>query len=113
MPPREWLFRLRDIVEAVEKVQRYTAGMKFADFADDERTVDAVLRNFTVVGEAAAHLPEAVKQEHPGLPWAEMKGMRNILVHEYFGVSLEIVWETVQRDLPPLIPRLKQILEAS
>lgn len=111
MPPtREWSFRIQDILAAIEKVQRYTANMRFEDFAEDERTIDAVLRNFTVLGEAAAHLPEAVEEEHPGIPWAEMKGMRNIIVHEYFGVSLEIVWETVQKDLPPLVPLLKQII---
>lgn len=110
MPPRDWTLRIRDILEAVEKIQRYTDGMEYSSFSQDDLTVDAVLRNFSVIGEAARHLPESVAEVHPQIPWADIRGMRNVIVHEYFGVSLSIIWETVQQDLPPLVPELKRLL---
>jgi uncharacterized protein with HEPN domain len=110
MPPREWQFRINDILEAIEKVCRYTEGMSYEAFSADEKTVDAVVRNLEIIGEAARHIPEEIHNEFPGLPWAEMRGIRNILIREYFGVSLLILWKTTQNDLPPLVPTLKQIL---
>ena len=71
MPPRDWTLRIRDILEAVEKIQRYTDGMEYSSFSQDDLTVDAVLRNFSVIGEAARHLPESVAEVHPQIPWAE------------------------------------------
>jgi uncharacterized protein with HEPN domain len=111
MPPREWRFRINDILEAIEKVCRYTEGMSFGTFSADEKTVDAVVRNLEIIGEAARHIPEEIHNEFPDLPWAEMRGIRNVLIHEYFGVSLPILWKTTQNDLPPLVPILKQILK--
>jgi len=112
VPPSRAQRRLRDILEAVRKIRRYVDGMDLQAFIGDERTVDAVLRNLTVIGEAAGHLPEDFLARHPDLPVAEMKGMRNVVVHEYFGVSVTILWETVEHDLPPLIPVLESYLEA-
>jgi uncharacterized protein with HEPN domain len=73
--------------------------------------VDAVIRNLEIIGEATKHIPEEVLKKHPDLPWPEMRGIRNVLIHEYFGVSLPILWETTQINLPPLIPALKRILQ--
>jgi len=102
-----------DLLEAIEKILRYTDGMDFEAFSADEKTQDAVLRNLTIIGEVAARISQAASAPMPDLPLDQMKGMRNIIVHEYFGVSLRVVWETVQADLPPLIPILKNLLEAS
>jgi len=109
--PRDWRLRLQDILEAVEKILRYTRGMSFEEFEGDEKTVDAVIRNFTVLGEAAGQIPKEIEERYSELPWAEMRGMRHILIHEYFGVSLPIVWETIQKDLPPLAAKLRSVLE--
>ena len=111
MPPRVWHFRLEDIVQAVEKILRYTDGMTFEQFLADDRTVDAVVRNLTVIGEAARHIPDDFTAGHPEIPWKEMRGIRNVVVHEYFGVSKTIVWETTKRDLPVLLPSLRGVLE--
>lgn len=73
---------------------------------NDEKTVDAVIRNLEVIGEASSHLPIEIQEQYPDVPWSMMKGIRNILAHEYFGVDLEIVWKTVQDDLPILKKRL-------
>ncbi|MDF1536878.1 MAG: DUF86 domain-containing protein, partial [bacterium] len=81
------------------------------EFSGDSRTIDAVIRNLTVVGEAAGHIPEEIIERYPDVPWAEMRGIRNIVVHEYFGVSIPIIWKTVQEDIPSLTPLLQEILE--
>lgn len=111
MPPRDWRLRIEDIAESIAKVGRYTSGMTLESFQADEKTVDAVIRNFQIIGEAARHVPPEIAGRHPDVPWVEMRAMRNVVVHEYAGVDLATVWETVQRDLPPLVPRLRRILE--
>lgn len=111
MPDRDWRLRIQDILESVAKIQRYTAGMSFEEFQADEKTIDAVIRNFEIIGEAARHIPREIQECYPDLPWAEMRGMRDILIHQYFGVSLPIVWHTIQYDLPPLVRELQKILE--
>jgi uncharacterized protein with HEPN domain len=109
---REWRFRLEDILEAVGWIQRYTSGLTYAEFSLDRRTVDAVIRNFQVIGEAARHVPPEVEGRHPQVPWHQMRAMRNELLHVYFGVDLTIVWDTIHHHLPPLVPLLQAVLEA-
>jgi uncharacterized protein with HEPN domain len=111
VPPREWRFRIRDILAAIEQIQLYASGLSFDDFQRDRRTVDAVHYNFMVIGEAARHVPEVIVSRHRELPSAEMRGMRNVVVHEYAEVDLRTVWDTVQHDLPPVAPELRRILE--
>jgi len=94
MPRREWELRIKDILVAISAVQAYTEGMKYEAFVTDRRTVDAVIRNLIVIG------------------WRDMADMRNFVVHEYFGVSDKIIWDTVQKDLPPLIPVLEGLLRS-
>lgn len=109
MPRRDLLPVLEDILEAIEKIRRYTEGMTYETFTDDDRTVDAVVRNITIIGEAARSIPEEVQLRHPEVPWAEMRGIRNVVVHQYFGVSKKVLWNTVSRDLPRLIPLLRRM----
>jgi len=89
-------------LEAIDKIERYTKDMDFAGWLEDEKTVDAVIRNIEVIGEASSHLPDEVLQRYKDIPWRLMKGIRNILAHEYFGVDLEIIWKTVKEDLPAI-----------
>lgn len=110
MPPRSWRLRIEDILEAIHKTQRYVSGLSFDEFRADEKVVDAVVRNLEVIGEAARHIPPEVESRHPGVPWGEMRGMRNILAHEYFGINLSILWHTVKKNLPPVIEDLENIL---
>ena len=113
MPPeRGWKLRISDILEAMAAIQDYTAGMDLNKFSKDRKTVDAVIRNFTIIGEATNRIPEQVINENPEIPWREMGDMRNIVVHEYFGVSDKILWETIQTDLPPLVPLLEKLLKS-
>ena len=109
MSPRLWQHRITDIMEAIEKIQRYVEGMTFDDFENDSKTVDAVIRNFIIIGEAVRNVPEEVVVRHPSIPWRIMGDMRNFAVHEYWGVELRTVWETIKSDLPPLVPLLRSI----
>jgi uncharacterized protein with HEPN domain len=102
MPYRSWEFRIDDIIEAIEKINRYTRGINFDEWQQDEKTVDAVVRNIEVIGEAASHLPIEIQEQYQDIPWNMMKGIRNVLAHEYFGIDLKIVWKTVKKDLPGL-----------
>ncbi len=111
MRPRDWRIRLEDILEAMDRVSRYTLGMSFEEFSRDARTVDAVVRNLEVIGEAARHIGPELEAQHPEVPWGRMRGMRNVLAHEYFGVDLAILWHTITQNLPPVVPLLKAILE--
>ena len=102
MPYRSWKFRIDDILEAIDKIERYTRGIDFDGLLQDEKTVDAVIRNIEVIGEAASHLPIEIQEQYKDVPWSMMKGIRNVLAHEYFGIDLKIVWKTVKEDLPVL-----------
>jgi uncharacterized protein with HEPN domain len=112
MPSRDWKIRITDIVQALEEILELTRDMTGPQFFQDTRTVKAVLYNFAVIGEAARHVPPEVREAWPALPWREMGDMRNVVIHEYFGVDPEILWETIQQELPPLIPRLREMLAA-
>jgi uncharacterized protein with HEPN domain len=111
MPYRDWKLRLEDVLEAIPRIDRYTAGMDYDSFRADDKTIDAVVRNLEVIGEAARHIPEEVQKQYPDIPWARMRDVRNVLIHEYFGVSVSIVWQTVRDDLPPLVPLLSKAIQ--
>ena len=85
MPPRNWPLRVDDILEAIARVERYTAGMSLEEFSADDRTIDAVIRNFEIIGEAAGAIDPELRDRHPEIPWREMRGMRNIVAHAYLG----------------------------
>jgi uncharacterized protein with HEPN domain len=91
VPRREWRLRVADILAAVERISRYTAGLDRAAFERDERTVEAVCFALIVIGEAASHVPDDVQAAAPQVPWRKMKAMRNIAAHEYFGIDVATV----------------------
>ncbi len=111
MRSRNWRMRLEDILEAIARIERYTTRADLEAFRQDERTVDAVVRNLEIIGEAARHIPEEIQRQHPDVPWDKMRDIRNVLIHEYSGVSIPIVWQTIRDDLPPLVTSLGKILE--
>lgn len=111
MPPRDWRMRVEDILQSIAVIQEYTRGMTLESFARDRKTVDAVLHNITIIGEAAGHVPPEVADAHSEIPWKVMRDFRNVVVHVYFGIQLSILWNTIQNDMPPLVVPLKQLLE--
>jgi uncharacterized protein with HEPN domain len=102
--------RVEDILDAIAKIERYTAGMTAESFAVDDKTIDAVVRNLEIIGEAARHVPSDIAARYSAIPWGKMRGMRNFLIHDYPGADHDIVWDTVRRDLPPLAPLLRALL---
>ncbi len=108
--PRDHRLFLPDILEAIGKVCRYTEGMSFEEFVADEKTIDAVVRNVAVIGEAVRGIPDEIVAANPEIPWAEMRGIRNVVVHDYFGISHMILWDTAKEDLPPLVPLFTRML---
>ena len=95
---------------AVQRIEGYVAGATFDQLATDSRTLAAINYELLVLGEAASRIPDEFASAHPELPWRELRGMRNVLVHGYFQISPPIVWDTVQRDLPALRPLLERLL---
>ena len=96
MPPRKWGLRIRDILSSIERIIEYTRNFDFKQFRSDTKTFDAVVRNFEIIGEAAANVPEEIAANYPDIPWQDMRDMRNVLVHEYFGINEKIVWDTIK-----------------
>lgn len=112
MPSRLWRFRIQDILDAIARIQSYTQGMSFEQFQADRRTLDAVERNFIIIGEAARNIPDEVAGRFTSVPWRKIRDMRNIVVHDYWEIDVQVLWNTIHSDLPPLLPLLKAVLEA-
>lgn len=109
--PRDSRVYLEDIIEATRKIKAYTGGLSKAAFLDDEKTFDAVVRNLEVIGEAVKKLPEDLRAKHSTLEWKKIAGLRDILIHEYFGLDAEIVWDIVQNKIPALDQEVRQMLK--
>jgi len=101
---------LLDMIEAAERACAYCQTMDYDTFLQDERTQDAVVRNVEILGEAAKNISDSLRTKHSNIPWKNIAGMRDKLIHDYFGVNFDVVWSVVQTDLPPLIQQLKAIL---
>lgn len=109
MPDRELSLYLGDIKSAIKNIAKYIKGMSFSDFVKDSKTQDAVVRNLEVIGEAANNLPKKITKQSPNVPWAQMISMRNKVIHAYFGIDPDIVWQTVTEDLPSLSKEINKI----
>lgn len=107
---RDLLF-LKDIINAMNKIFNYIEKMTKEDFKKDERTVDAVLRNIEIIGEAANKLSKEIYEENENVSWGRMIGLRNIVIHEYFGVDLNIIWQVITVNLPETKPKIEKILK--
>jgi uncharacterized protein with HEPN domain len=108
--PRDSRVYLEDILESTRKITSYTANLSQAAFVEDEKTFDAVVRNLEVIGEAVKKLPEDLRAQHPSLEWKKMAGLRDMLIHEYFGLDSEIVWDIVKNKVPTLNQAVRAML---
>lgn len=101
---------LNDILESITDIKDFTKGMSFNDFFKDRKTVKAVIRCLETIGEAANKIPDNIRERYTEIPWNEIVGMRNKLTHEYFGVDLNVVWQTIYEDLLPLETTIKTMI---
>ncbi|MHC1597099.1 MAG: HepT-like ribonuclease domain-containing protein [Methermicoccaceae archaeon] len=111
MSKRDLRLFLMDILEAIEKIERYTSSLSFEEFAKSEMVIDAVVRNLEIIGEASKRLPEDVRSKYSDIPWKRVVGFRNIVIHGYFDVDLEIVWVIAKERLVELKPKIERMLE--
>jgi uncharacterized protein with HEPN domain len=109
---RDWKLR-GDILEAVQRVAAFIEGVSKEEFPADDKAVAAVSYELIVIGEATKGVPVSVQAAAPEVPWEKMRGMRNIVAHEYFGVDLSVVWDTATRDVPAIVAPLRALLERS
>jgi uncharacterized protein with HEPN domain len=109
--PRDFRLYLDDILEAIHQIRTYVTNQDEAAFAADRKTQDAVIRNLEIIGDAAGNLPPEIKQIAQEIDWRKITGLRNILVHEYFGINLPIVWDVVQNKLGPLETVCRKLVE--
>ena len=100
-----------DILTAIKDIKEFTKGMTFESFEEDKKTVQAVTRSLEIIGEAANAIPQELKSKYTNLPWRDMISLRNKVLHEYFGVDTEILWQTITEDLLPLKQKVEKLLE--
>ena len=108
--PRDYKVYLDDILEAVTKIRDYTKGLTLEGLKGDAKTLDAVVRNLEIIGEAAKKVPEEIRRRCPDVEWKRIAGLRDILIHEYFGIDVNIVWDIVRNRLSPLERQIRKIL---
>lgn len=110
MSNREALLLITDIIESGRKILLYTQELSYEQFIADDKTIDAVIRNFEIIGEAANRLPDEFKVQYPDIDWKRIRGFRNRIVHDYFGIDYAIVWRIKEEYLPEMLVKLQQLI---
>lgn len=103
---------LQDILDAMLAIEQFVEGISFDEFKTDDKTSSAVIRKFEIIGEAAKHIPEEIRNKYPLIPWKEMAGLRDRLIHFYFGIKYELVWYTIKDVIPQVKPAIQEILKS-
>jgi len=111
MSRREPELLLEDIIDSIQKIKKYTKGISSKEFFEDDKTLDAVIRNFEIIGEAANRMPEEIRDNFIAVNWHRIRGFRNRIVHDYMGIDYEIVWEIIVNDLEELQQQIQHILD--
>ncbi|MCY7320992.1 MAG: DUF86 domain-containing protein [Phormidesmis sp. CAN_BIN36] len=112
MPSRDWQNRVRDVLDAISEIREFTDEITFEEFQTDRKTIRAVLYDLAIIGEAVRSIPPEIEASHPEIPWDDVRGMRNIVIHEYFQVNLSIIWQTLREDLVLLESSLRQLISS-
>ncbi len=112
-PTRNWRLYVQDMIDFGERVMSYTVGMDRVAFIADVRTYDAVMRNIELIGEAATHMPEHMRNAHPEIEWRSIIAARNQVAHGYMGMDNDVIWDIVRTDIPDLLPKLRSLLDSA
>jgi uncharacterized protein with HEPN domain len=112
MSMREPILLLEDIIESIQKIKIYTSGLSLDDFLKDDKTIDAVIRNFEIIGEASNRIPDEIRDKFQLVNWHRIRGFRNRIVHDYMGIDYEIVWEIIEKDLEELKNKIQEIRDS-
>lgn len=107
---RDYKLYLQDVLSAIRKIEKYVGETSFEEFAKDDKTTDAVVRNLEIIGEATKRMPSEIKGKYSSIEWKKIAGLRDILIHAYFGVDLEIVWDVLKNKLPDLKKKIEEII---
>ena len=107
---REFILYLKDILNAIEAIENFISGMSFEEFKESDLVSSAVIRKFEIIGEASKNVPEEIRDRYPDIPWKRMAGMRDRLIHFYFSVKYELVWDTIKKEIPKLKSLIQKIL---
>ena len=110
MSKRVWKLFIGDIFDSIKLIENYVKDMDFEDFSYDRKTIDAVVRNFEIIGEASRNIPHEIRNKYPDIDWNGMIGLRNRIAHEYFGLDTSIIWFIIKQELPILKEKIKDIL---
>jgi uncharacterized protein with HEPN domain len=111
VPFRDWKKRIEDILAAIADIQEWTQDKNQQDLENDVKLARAILYSFVIIGEAAANVPDDIQDQYDDIPWRLMSDMRNVMAHEYFQVDFQIVWSTIQKGLPVIVPKLQDLLK--
>ena len=108
---REFILYLEDMFQSMQRIEEYLGDLDFKKFKMTHIVVDAVVRNFEIIGEASRKIPSDIQEEYPEIPWRKMYGLRNLIAHEYFGIDYEMIWEIAKNNLPQNRKDLQKIIE--
>ena len=111
MIQRSYLLYLEDILNAMNKIEDYSRGIEYNDFVKNTMLNEAVIRNLEIIGEASKNIPRNLRKQYPNIPWKRMIGLRNIMIHEYFGVDLKIVWTIVTKNISETKPMIEEMIK--
>lgn len=109
--PKEYKVYLEDILSSIHKIEKYTKGILYQEFAKNDLLIDGVVRNLEIIGEAVKRIPTEIKKQHQNIEWKKIAGLRDILIHEYSGINIKIIWDVIINKIPTLKVAINEMIE--